>query len=36
MEQVVKWHSAAPARDEVHRALRELGASEEGLAEWKD
>jgi transketolase len=33
MEQVVKWHSAAPTRDEVHRALQELGASEEELSE---
>jgi transketolase len=35
MEQVVKWHSIAPTKEETFRALRELDASEEELAEWR-
>ena len=35
MEQVVKWHSAAPSREEMHQALQELGAEEKELAEWR-
>ena len=35
MEQVVKWHSAAPSREEMLCALQELGAEEEELAEWR-
>jgi transketolase len=35
MEQVVKWHSAAPNRDEMLQALQELGAGEKELAEWR-
>jgi transketolase len=36
MEQVVKWHSWAPSREEVAQALKELGASEEELRQWID
>jgi transketolase len=35
MEQVVKWHSAAPSREEMLQALQELGAEEKELAEWR-
>jgi transketolase len=35
MEQVVKWHSSPPTRQEVLQALQELDATEEELAEWR-
>jgi transketolase len=35
MEGVVKWHSTAPTKEQVAQALKELGASEEELAEWR-
>ena len=35
MEQVVKFHSVPPTRQEVHKALVELGAGEEEISEWQ-
>jgi transketolase len=35
MEQVVKWHSSPPSREEMFKALSELDATEEELAEWR-
>ena len=35
MEQVVKWHSTPPSREEMLKALQELDAPEEELAEWR-
>jgi transketolase len=35
MENVVKWHSQCPSREEVRAALEELGASEGEVLPWR-
>jgi transketolase len=35
MENVVKWHSQCPSREEVRAALEELGATEEEVRAWR-
>jgi transketolase len=35
MENVVKWHSVAPSKEQVRQALEELKATEEEISEWR-
>ncbi len=36
MENVVKWHSSVPNKPQMAQALRELGATEDEIAQWQD